>query len=152
MNAARHRRAHPALLVGLALLTAAAGRRDPRQSSPAASEPPSSAALIARGRYLVHDVAQCIQCHSPRNERGELIEGQLLTGAPIPLKSPFPGQQWAFRAPAIKGLNFLSEPEALRLLCDGIARTGRPPDPPMPRFHMTREDALAVVAYLKSLR
>jgi len=37
------------------------------------------------------------------------------------------------------------------LLTTSVWRNGKTPRPPMPRFHMTREDAEAVVAYLKSL-
>ncbi|MBI3119919.1 MAG: hypothetical protein HYZ00_14605, partial [Candidatus Hydrogenedentes bacterium] len=33
---------------------------------------------LARGRYLVEDVAQCIQCHSPRDTNGNLIQSSLL--------------------------------------------------------------------------
>jgi hypothetical protein len=61
--------------------------------------------------------------------------------------------RWAFQAPAIAGLPGFTQDEIVRLLSDGIvARTGQPPTPPMPRFRMTREDAQAVFAYLKSLR
>jgi hypothetical protein len=34
----------------------------------------------------------------------------------------------------------------------GISRTGRPPRPPMPQFRLTRPDAEAVLAYLKSIK
>ena len=39
----------------------------------------------------------------------------------------------------------------ITLLTTGIWVTGKPLRPPMPRFHMTRADAEAVLAYLKSL-
>jgi mono/diheme cytochrome c family protein len=38
------------------------------------------------------------------------------------------------------------------LLTTGIWNTGKELRDPMPKFHMTREDAAAVVAYLKSLK
>ena len=34
----------------------------------------------------------------------------------------------------------------------GISRTGNPPRPPMPTFHMSKADAESVLAYLKSLK
>ena len=37
--------------------------------SPAAD---SSPAAVERGRYLTHDVAMCVQCHSPRDDKGEI--------------------------------------------------------------------------------
>jgi len=40
----------------------------------------------------------------------------------------------------------------VKLLTTGIWKTGKPLRPPMPRFQMTRADAEAVVAYLKSVK
>jgi mono/diheme cytochrome c family protein len=107
---------------------------------------------VEHGKYLVHDVVQCIQCHSPRNESGALLTDRLLTGAPIPVRSPFPDEQWAFHAPRIAGLPGYSQEEGIRLLTQGIARNGQRPRPPMLQFHMTEQDARDVVAYLKSLQ
>jgi mono/diheme cytochrome c family protein len=107
---------------------------------------------LEHGKYIVHDVVQCIQCHSPRDERGALLTDRLLTGAPIPVRSPFPDQQWAFHAPRIAGMPGYSEEEGIRLLTQGITRNGTPPRPPMLQFHMTEQDARDVVAYLKSLQ
>ncbi|GAB4255636.1 MAG: hypothetical protein Kow00109_30510 [Acidobacteriota bacterium] len=107
---------------------------------------------IERGRYLVHRVAKCIECHTPRTAEGDLDETRLLQGAPIPLRSPFPNRPWAFQAPTIAGLPGWSEEDVIYLLQNGVRPGGRRPLPPMPRFGMTREDAEAVVAYLKSLR
>jgi mono/diheme cytochrome c family protein len=104
------------------------------------------------GKYLVHDVAQCVQCHSPRDGNGALLADRLLTGAPIPVRSPFPGQEWAYRAPAIVGMPGYTEEDAIRLLTRGIARSGQPPRSPMLQFHMTEQDARDVFAYLKSLQ
>ena len=130
--------------LSLALLAAA--------KAPAPPPPPAaSGAAIERGRYLVHDVALCIQCHSPRDEDGNLIATKLLTGARIPVRSPYPAQPWAYQAPNIRGMIGYTEAEGVRLLTEGITRGGTPPKPPMQRFHMTPEDARAVVAYLKSL-
>jgi mono/diheme cytochrome c family protein len=106
----------------------------------------------AHGRYIVHDVAQCIQCHSPRDESGALLADRLLMGAPIPLRSPFPDQQWAFHAPRIAGMPGYSEDEGIRLLTQGINRNGQSPRPPMLKFHMTEQDARDVFAYLRSLQ
>jgi len=116
--------------------------------------PPASAGSgdVERGRYLVHDVALCVQCHSPRDENGKLLETRLLTGARVPLGSPYPGQPWAYQAPNLRGMTGYTEQEGIRLLMEGITRGGTPPRPPMQRFHMNRDDARAVVAYLKSLR
>jgi mono/diheme cytochrome c family protein len=107
---------------------------------------------IEHGRYIVHDVVQCIQCHSPRDERGALLTDRLLMGAPIPLHSPFPNQEWAFQAPRIAGMPGYTEEQGIRLLTQGITRNGQRPRPPMLQFHLTEQDARDVVAYLKSLQ
>jgi mono/diheme cytochrome c family protein len=107
---------------------------------------------VEHGRYIVHDVVQCIQCHSPRDEGGNLLTDRLLTGAPIPVRSPFANEQWAFHAPRIAGMPGYTEEEGIRLLTEGITRNGQPPRPPMLQFHMTEQDARDVVAYLKSLQ
>ena len=45
---------------------------------------------VEHGKYIVHDLVQCTQCHSPRDESGVLLTDRLLTGAPVPVRSPFP--------------------------------------------------------------
>lgn len=124
---------------------------DPRG---AADERPQVAGgeRIRRGEYLVTSVAMCEQCHTPRNEQGELLRLQLLQGAQIPVRSPWTAQQWAFRAPSLAGLpGGWSEADVVKLLMTGKDPNDRSPNPPMPPFRMNREDATAVAAYLKSL-
>jgi mono/diheme cytochrome c family protein len=103
------------------------------------------------GRYIVHHVAMCIQCHTPRDAHGQLIEAKLLQGEALPVASPFKDVRWAFRAPHIAGLPGYTKEQALRLLTTGIAANGAAPLGPMPPFRMTREDAEDVIAYLSSL-
>jgi mono/diheme cytochrome c family protein len=108
---------------------------------------------VGRGKYIVERVAMCIECHSPRNEKGELLKDRYLQGAPVPVKAPpYPNIRWALKAPAIAGLPGYTNEEGVRLLTEGITRDGRTPSPPMPPFRMNPADAQAVVAYLKSLR
>jgi mono/diheme cytochrome c family protein len=106
---------------------------------------------VEHGRYLVHDVAMCVECHSPRDENGDIIPGQEFTGAPIPVR-PAGRSDWALRAPRNRGLPGYTSELAIRLLTQGgVDRDGRQLRPPMPRFRMTVQDAADVVAYLKSL-
>ncbi len=35
---------------------------------------------VARGKYLVEQVAQCGDCHTPHNDKGEPINSQSLRG------------------------------------------------------------------------
>lgn len=107
---------------------------------------------VEHGRYIVENVANCAQCHSPRDEKGEIIEEQRFMGAPIPVRPPWPNN-WATKAPRNRGLPGYTEEQAIRLLTEGaIGRDGQQLRPPMPRFRMTRQDAADVVAYMKSLK
>lgn len=116
------------------------------------SEPTAPAERIARGSYLVNKLGLCIDCHSPRNEKGEHIPGQHLTGAAIGVK-PIASMPWAGAAPRLAGLpaGFTAE-QLVTFLMTGERPGGRPPAlPPMPPYRMNREDAEAAVAYLQSL-
>ena len=107
---------------------------------------------ISRGKYLVERVAMCVQCHTPRNQTGELLETRYLQGGPVPVSAP-PNFRidWAYKAPAIAGLPGYTIRDGIKLLTEGITPDGRVPKAPMPKFRLTRADAEAVVTYLKSL-
>ena len=107
---------------------------------------------ISRGKYLVERVAMCVQCHTPRNQTGELLETRYLQGGPVPVSAP-PNFRidWAYKAPAIAGLPGYTIQDGIKLLTEGITPDGRLPKAPMPKFRLTRADAEAVVTYLKSL-
>lgn len=107
--------------------------------------------LIERGEYLVREVAMCHECHTPRDSEGEILETELLSGAPIPVEQPEIFPRWGFRAPPAAALPGYTDEEATRLLTRGITRRGTRPRPPMPRYGLSEEDAEAVIAYLRSL-
>ena len=104
------------------------------------ADAPTTAEQIQRGKYLVLHVAMCVQCHTPRDQQGRLDETRLL-----------PSFAWAFRAPALAGLPGLTAEDTISLLQTGKRSDGSSPNPPMPPFRFTPEDATAVVAYLESL-
>jgi len=106
---------------------------------------------VARGKYIVDGVAMCTQCHTPRTNSGTLDTTQWLQGAPLWLNPAKPVSDWPLKAPRLAGLIPGSDDDMIRLLTTGIWRNGQPLRPPMPQFRMTRQDAAAVVAYLKSL-
>jgi len=119
------------------------------------AQPPKtkpSAVMIARGKYLVEDVAKCGDCHSPMNQHGEPIKGKWLHGATLPFKPAVPMPVWAPIAPPIAGLPGWHDDDAVQLLMTGKSKTGKVGRPPMPQFHFSRQDAIAVVSYLKSLK
>jgi mono/diheme cytochrome c family protein len=106
---------------------------------------------VARGKYIVEGVAMCELCHTRRDENGSPDHGNWLMGGPVQLRPAYPAAQWATSAPRIAGGPPGTEADFIKLVTTGIARTGQPPNPPMPQFHMTREDAESVFAYLNSL-
>lgn len=135
------------LLVVACLALATFGRAEEEGAAPADD---ANRQLIEHGSYLVNRVAMCVQCHSPRNKKGAIRERDKLTGAVMPLQSPFHYQLWALNAPPLRGLpTGYSEEALVTLLTQGIGRTGVSPRHPMPPFRFTEADARAVVAYLK---
>ncbi|HWL09876.1 MAG TPA: c-type cytochrome [Planctomicrobium sp.] len=109
-------------------------------------------ALVERGRYLAHDVASCVYCHSPRNSSGDVIRTRIFEGAPLPIGTP-PGEDWAVAAPNLKSIaQIWGEKELITFLKTGVPPRGVKPRLPMPPFRMNDEDAAAVAAYLRSLR
>jgi mono/diheme cytochrome c family protein len=114
-----------------------------------AQQPKSSP--VQRGRYIVESVAMCEQCHTQRDDHGNPDRAHWLMGGSLTMRPAYDAPLWAQREPRIAGSPPGTDEQFIRLLTTGIARTGRPPNPPMPPFRMTREDAEAVLAYLKSL-
>jgi mono/diheme cytochrome c family protein len=138
------------LLAAAALLLAI-----PAVAAPPAEKPTSTAggqaSQIARGKYLVERVAMCADCHSPRDGKGEFIRERWLQGSALDFKNTVPMPKWAEVAPPIAGLPGWTAEQGIAFLMSGKEPRGEMPDPPMPRYRMNREDATAVVAYLRSL-
>jgi len=135
----------PVLAFALALAPAMA------QNKPAAKAEASGQSQIERGKYIVEDVAMCELCHTPRTESGAPDRGHWLMGGPAQLRPAYTSPEWAIVEPRLAGRPPGTDADFIKLLTTGISRTGRPPNPPMPPFRMTRPDAEAVLAYLKSL-
>lgn len=131
-----------ALLAGAVAFTSAQSTRPGRAGDQ----------LVERGRYITHNVAMCVECHSPRTDAATIDRTRVFQGAPMPLRSPFPGVEWAYRTPRIAGLPGWTEDEAVRYLMTGKDARGQERRPPMPVYRMNREDATAVVAYLMSIK
>src|SRR5271155_439978 len=107
--------------------------------------------VVERGRYIVENVAMCELCHTPRTETGDPDHGHWLGGGPTQLRPAYPSPFWTQIEPRIAGRPPGTDADFIKLLTTGISRTGNPPNPPMPPFRMTRADAEAVLAYLKTL-
>lgn len=107
---------------------------------------------IERGRYLVHHVGMCVDCHSPRDANGAFIVEKHLTGKILTFggKSSAPHMPVA---PKIAGMPAgFTYDDTVHFLMTGERPNGRPaPLPPMPQYRLERNDAEAVASYLRSL-
>jgi mono/diheme cytochrome c family protein len=111
---------------------------------------------IERGRYLVDEVAKCGDCHTPKDEKGQFDKTKWLKGAVLdfaPLQ-PVPG--WHKTSPDLTPTGSLwrkwGEGALVKYMMTGLGPRGNPADPPMPAYKLTKEDAEAIVDYLKSLK
>lgn len=115
---------------------------------PAAAAAPAD---LARGAYIVEEVAQCGRCHSPVDSAGERDQTRWLVGGALDVAPTVAKENWAMIAPRLAGNPPGTAEQFITLMTTGISRNGRPMRRPMPQFHMTQTDAEAVLAYLKSL-
>src|ERR1022692_1540290 len=109
-----------------------------------------AAADVARGKYLIEDVAVCGQCPTPRDSKGNLDRTRLQASS-APYLRERPDMDWPINAPRIGGTPPASDADMIKLLTTGIWIDGKRLRLPMPQFRMDRGDAEAVVAYLKSV-
>lgn len=133
----------PAVLAGAAGL---AGCSDSTAASASADD------RVEHGRYIVHQVAGCVDCHSPRQPNGAFIPDKHLTGSPLAFAPTVP-MPWADFAPPVAGIPAgYTEASLKHFLMTGERPGGLPaPRPPMPPYRLNEKDADAVVAYLKTL-
>jgi hypothetical protein len=130
------------VVVVLGLLSILAGETKTRTASPSAK--------LDRGKYLVENIGMCGDCHTAHNEKGEPIKEQWLKGTELPFKPTVP-MPWADKSVNIAGLPGWEHDAAVKFFMTGIAYNGLPARPPMPQYRYSRQDAEAIVAYLKSL-
>jgi cytochrome c553 len=112
----------------------------------------AGAQSLARGKYIVEGTSLCNDCHTPRDDKGQLILSKALQGAPLGVQ-PIHPTPWADTAPPIAGL------PAHYTLAQMVTflQTGKRPDgsmtrPPMPPYRFSHADAQAVTTYLSSLK
>jgi mono/diheme cytochrome c family protein len=140
-------------LIGLAAMMVVGARvasaQEAKKAAPAQNS--TAASGVARGQYIVEGVAMCGTCHTPRLPDGQLDRSRWLAGASDPYLPAHPIANWPTITPRIGGLTPTSDEAMVKLLTTGIWTDGKQLRDPMPKFHMNRADAEAVVAYLKSL-
>lgn len=120
---------------------------------------PRTPEAVERGRYLATSVAACMTCHSEIDESkpgDSIVPGRHGSGRDFGDLLGFPGHA---RSPNISssadGLGGWTDGEILRAFREGISKDGRPlfPFMPYPTYakQLTEADALALVAYLRTL-
>ena len=153
------------ILVLVLLAVAALGvgylmMKKPAQRPASAEKIEATPERLARGKYLVHHVSLCIDCHSehvlayalPLKPGREGVGGFIWDA-----KIGFPGTLAAsnLTPDAETGLGKWSDGEIMRAFREGVDREGKPLFPIMPYGHyrnMSDEDAKSVVAYLRTLK
>ena len=111
---------------------------------------------VARGKYLVEEVAKCGDCHTPKTSEGALDREKWLKGTTLDFQPMQPVKGWHKTSPDLTPGSRLwqrwAEAGLVKFLSTGLGPSGKSADPPMPMYKMTQEDAEAVVGYLKSLK
>jgi mono/diheme cytochrome c family protein len=135
-------------LAAFVLAVAAAGWGLPLHQASAADQ-------IARGKYLV-SLMSCTDCHTPGHFRGKEDKSKYLGGSDVGFGIPSLG---VFVAPNLTpdkatGLGNWTSEQIATAITKGETPDGRILAPPMPwrnYANITKADALAIAAYLKSL-
>jgi hypothetical protein len=110
------------------------------------------AQTVEHGKYIVERASMCHDCHTPRDQNGQLIMSESLQGAPLGVQ-PIHPMPWADTAPSIAGLPAHFTPDQMVT----FLQTGKRPDgsmakPPMPPYRFSHDDALSLTAYLRTLK
>lgn len=119
--------------------------------------PPSRAAgnKVEHGRYLVEEVAKCGDCHTPV-QNGEYDRSNWMKGGALSFAPTKPIPNWHKTAPDITSAGALferwGEKGLVTFLTTGKGPRGNAAGPPMPPYKLKRDDAEAIVEYLKTLK
>lgn len=112
----------------------------------------ASGEKLERGRYLVERASMCIDCHTPMDAKGMPDRAKWMQGSPIFFKPTVKVPAWADTAPSLAGLVGYTDAQVVRALQTGVGATGNPLRPPMPAFRLSKEDAEAIVTFLRTLK
>ena len=134
--------------------------KKPAMRPPSAEKIEATPERLARGRYLVENVAHCLGCHSDAHFDRFAIptkagtEGQ--GGFPFDQRLGVPGlvQAQNITSDPKSGLGAWSDGEVLRAIREGVNRKGEALFPMMPYVEyrmLSDEDAKSIVAYIRTV-
>jgi len=108
------------------------------------------------GKYLTVEVGKCQDCHTPRTPEGKLDESKWMKGAGLNIQPIEPVKKWHKDAPDITPSGKLwakwGEEALVKFMTEGVGPRGTPADPPMSAYKLKKEDARAIIDYLKTLK
>ncbi|MCX6231680.1 MAG: c-type cytochrome [Bacteroidetes bacterium] len=117
-----------------------------------------TASRIERGTYLANSVCVCMDCHSKRDwyaYAGPLVANTLGQGGEeFNHEAGFPGNYYAKNITPY-ALQDWTDGEILRAISCGVSKNGKALFPVMPHPNygkMDKEDILAIIAYLRTLK
>lgn len=112
----------------------------------------TDSAVVARGRYIVRDVAPCAGCHGDPSQRAAYV-----SGADVPLVGGVvfdipPGKFYTrnLTSDSSTGLGAVSDKAIARALRNGVGHDGRALLPFMEMQGLADDDLAAVVSYLRT--
>lgn len=115
--------------------------------------PPPRTDTVRYGEYLA-TIGHCMECHTPRDDKGMLIRAQWGAGGQgIP--GPWGVSMSRNLTPGPGGLKDWTDAEIARTIRTGLDRQGQPLKPPMAfAWYKNIDDAdmAALIAYLRSLK
>lgn len=108
------------------------------------------------GKYLVEEVGKCQDCHTPRKPDGKLDAAKWMKGSVLNIQPIRPIPKWHKDAPDLTPAGKLwrtwGEEALVKFMAEGVTPRGNPPGPPMATYKLKREDARAIIDYLKTLK
>ena len=116
------------------------------------SAPPQSD-KVRYGEYLAN-IAHCMECHTPRDDKGMLIRSQWGAGGQS-IPGPWGVSVSRNLTPGPGGLKDWTDAEIARAIRTGVDRKGEPLKPPMGFYfykNIADADMAALIAYLRSLQ
>jgi mono/diheme cytochrome c family protein len=114
---------------------------------------PSRVDPVRYGKYLA-DIGHCMECHTPRNDKGMLQMTSVGTGGHV-FTGPWGQSVSRNLTPHETGLKGWTDAQISRAVREGVNREGKPYNPPMGfAFYRNIDEAdmAALIAYLRSLK
>jgi mono/diheme cytochrome c family protein len=108
---------------------------------------------VLYGRYLA-DIGHCMDCHTPRNDKGQLVLAKVGSGGQV-IPGPWGKSVTRNLTPHETGLKGWTDEQIAHSVRTGTDREGKPYKPPMAfgwYKNIADDDMFAIIAYLRTLK